>query len=240
MSVGGRAGGPAGPARGTVLHVAPHPDDEALGAPATLLALRDAGHRVVNLALGLGRPGQETRRGAELREACARARFELEIAREAPTTGDAALGGWAATRIDDALDAHAPVLVIGPAPTDAHPRHAEVGAALRDAVDRRGAGAPRLWRWSLWSTLPRPTLLLPFGEERLAEAAHLLAAHASEIARLDLPRLLHARAELAAVTGPELVGGFGGAVVFAGPYAELLAADEEAGALDADDPLTGR
>jgi len=31
-----------------VLHLAPHPDDEALGAPATLLALRDAGHRVIN------------------------------------------------------------------------------------------------------------------------------------------------------------------------------------------------
>jgi len=34
-----------------VLHLAPHPDDEALGAlgaPATLLALRDASHRLIN------------------------------------------------------------------------------------------------------------------------------------------------------------------------------------------------
>jgi LmbE family N-acetylglucosaminyl deacetylase len=27
-----------------VLHLAPHPDDELIGAPATLMALRDAGH----------------------------------------------------------------------------------------------------------------------------------------------------------------------------------------------------
>ncbi len=205
-----------------VLHVAPHPDDEALGAPATLLVLRDAGHRVVNLALGLGRPGQEARREAEVLEACRRAGFALEIARDAPTTGDAGLAAWAAARIDAALDAHAPALVVGPAPSDAHPRHAAVGAGLRDAVARRGAGGPRLWQWSLWSTLPGPTLLVPFGADRLAEATHVLAAHRSEIARADLARLLRVRAELAAVTGPELVLGFGGAHGLDEPYAELL------------------
>jgi len=37
-----------------VLHVAPHPDDEALGAPCTLLRLKDAGARVVVVACGRG------------------------------------------------------------------------------------------------------------------------------------------------------------------------------------------
>ena len=46
----------------TVLHLSPHPDDEVLGAGATLLGLRDAGHRVINLACSLGRPEQQERR----------------------------------------------------------------------------------------------------------------------------------------------------------------------------------
>ena len=45
--------------------------------PATLMALRDAGWRIVNLACGLGRPAQHQRRRAELEEACRRAGFEL-------------------------------------------------------------------------------------------------------------------------------------------------------------------
>ena len=45
--------------------------------PATLMALRDAGWRVVNLACGLGRPAQHQRRRAEVEEACRRAGFEL-------------------------------------------------------------------------------------------------------------------------------------------------------------------
>ena len=61
----------------TVLHLSPHPDDEVVGMPATLMALRDAGWRVVNLACGLGRPAQHQRRRAEVEEACRRAGFEL-------------------------------------------------------------------------------------------------------------------------------------------------------------------
>ena len=48
------------------LHVATHPDDGLIGAPAALFALRDAGFRVVNLACGLGRSEQHARRAAEL------------------------------------------------------------------------------------------------------------------------------------------------------------------------------
>jgi LmbE family N-acetylglucosaminyl deacetylase len=65
---------------GTVLHLAPHPDDEAIGSPATLMELRDAGWRVVNLACSLGEGTQKGRRENEVREACHRAGFELCIA----------------------------------------------------------------------------------------------------------------------------------------------------------------
>jgi LmbE family N-acetylglucosaminyl deacetylase len=67
------------PGTRVVLHVAPHPDDELLGAPAHLMALRDAGWRVVNVAVSLGRPGDRVRRRAEVGEACRRAGFELVV-----------------------------------------------------------------------------------------------------------------------------------------------------------------
>ena len=56
----------------TILHVAPHPDDESIGAVATLLALRHAKHEVINLACSLGRLEPERRR-LELETACGRA-----------------------------------------------------------------------------------------------------------------------------------------------------------------------
>src|SRR4051794_35465587 len=63
-----------------VVHVSPHPDDEAAGAPATLLTLRDAGWTVINLLTNLGRPGDQERRHGEARLAAQRARFELVVA----------------------------------------------------------------------------------------------------------------------------------------------------------------
>ncbi|HEY2637780.1 MAG TPA: PIG-L family deacetylase, partial [Solirubrobacteraceae bacterium] len=141
-----------------VLHLAPHPDDEAVGAPATLLGLVAAGHDVVNLACSLGRPADQVRREAEAREACARAGFALEIVRPPPATsrGDdlaaaqAALTAAIAARLDG-VD-----LVVGPSPHDGHHGHEVVGRAARDAVPG-AARPPRLWLWGVWADLPLPT-----------------------------------------------------------------------------------
>lgn len=184
-----------------VLALNPHPDDEVLGAGATLLALQAAGWEVVAAAAGLGSdPERQEVREAEAREACRRLGFEFRL-------GERALeeGGWD--------------LVVSPDPGDAHPTHAALGEWVGERV--RGPW----WRWSLWRDLRRPTLLTPFGEEALGRLTHAVAAHASELERgLELARLLRARAELAAVLGPERVFGFGAAPPGAGArYAELLA-----------------
>jgi LmbE family N-acetylglucosaminyl deacetylase len=190
----------------TVLHLAPHPDDEVIGAPATLLALSDAGRRVVNLACGLGSdPGAREVRRAELEEACARARFGLRVA-----DGDDVEAAIAA-----ALIAESPALVISPDPGDRHPAHKAVGRAAERLV------RCRWWTWAVWRDLAEPTLLVPFGEERLEEVLHVLAAHRSQLGRNDFATLVRARAEVAKVRGPELVFGFGSSGI-AEPYAELL------------------
>lgn len=207
----------------TVLHVAPHPDDELVGAPATLLLLRAAGHRVVNLACSLGRPPQHERRLGEVTEACRRAGFEL-IVHEPPlaiSRGDdlpAARQALADTlrRLVAELGA---ALVVAPSPHDGHHGHETVARATLDALG--GRAQARLWLWAIWGSLPLPTLYVRFGEETLAAALEALRAHAGELARNDYAALVRGRSLAAHALGSEQVFGLG-AGDRGGRYAELL------------------
>lgn len=190
-----------------MLHLAPHPDDELLGAPAALMALRDRGWRVLNVACGLGRdrpPGRRSAREAELREACRRAGFELEVADD--SDGEEGL----VAQVDSVISAESPSIVVAPSPHDAHPRHEAVGRVVVEACESSPDGVPvRIWLWGLWADLPFPTLAVPFGEERLEEIISCLEAHTGELHRNDYRRLLRGRAEMSASLGPERVFGFG-------------------------------
>lgn len=213
-------------AKPVVLHLAPHPDDELLGAPATLMALRDAGYRVVNLACGLGRPEQRERREAELREACARARFELLVpprpaaisSRDERPQAEEELRAMAR----ETIEALAPRIVVSPSPHDRHPGHELVARAIREELRGRGESAPVWWMWGLWASLPHPTLASAFDGSRLDEVLVALEAHRGELGRRDFGGLLRARAEAAAVAGPELLFGFGSLERAREPFVELL------------------
>ena len=187
-----------------VLHAAPHPDDELIGAPATLMALRDAGHEIVNVACSLGRPADAATRRAELEDACRRAGFELVVLEEP---------------IAALLERRSADLVIGPSPHDRHPAHETVGRELVAAIEA-GAGPDRLWLWGLWGALPFPTTVVEFDELRLEQIQHALEAHESQLARNDYRRLVAGRGMASTVLGGELVFGFGEPGL-AGPYAEL-------------------
>ncbi len=195
-----------------VLHVSPHPDDEALGAPATLLLLRRAGWHVVNAVVSLGRPDEHERRRAEATEAARRARFELVLPND-ETHVDA--------RLSSLVRAHAPAVVISPSPHDGHPTHEAVGRATAAALAAT-PDPPVWWQWGLWADLRSPTIYVPFDVDVLADAQHVLGAYAGELARNDYSRLLEARAVAHAVLGSERVFGFGSARASTLPYAELL------------------
>jgi len=207
----------------TVLHLSPHPDDEVIGAPATLLRLRDAGHRVVNLACSLGRPTDHERRRAEVAEACRRAGFELIV--HDPPLGISAKDDLDAAQAALTITAVALIgglgvdLVVAPSPHDGHHGHEVVGRAARDAC--LGDDGPRLWLWGLWADLPLPTLFVPFGDDVLDRAVGALRAHRGELERNAYVDLLRARSTVARVLGSERVFGFGSAVR-PGAHAELL------------------
>jgi LmbE family N-acetylglucosaminyl deacetylase len=195
----------------TVLHVSPHPDDEALGAPATLLLLRAAGWHVVNALAGLGVPEHAARRRAEAADAAGRAGFELVLPDERPLD----------ERITALVCHHAPEIVVSPSPDDGHPTHEATARATNDALASLPE-SPRWWQWGLWADLRSPTLFVPFDAEVLADAQHVLAAYTGELARNDYARLLDARSVAHAVLGSERVFGFGAARASTLPYAEVL------------------
>jgi LmbE family N-acetylglucosaminyl deacetylase len=196
----------------TVLHCAPHPDDETIGAPATLMALRDAGWRVVNLACGLGGPDRRRQREAELREACRLAGFELRL----PVSLDPRAA------VTEAIAELQPALVVSPGPHELHPAHVLVADAVRDALAVPCEGAPRWWMWALWGSLRQPTLATAFGPSRMREILAALEAHEGELERNDYRRLVEGRAAMSASLAPEFLFGFGSTADSGIDYAELL------------------
>jgi LmbE family N-acetylglucosaminyl deacetylase len=206
------------------IHIAPHPDDELLGAGGTLVALAEHGWEVVAFTCSLGRPEQHARRRSELNAACAAVGFSPVVAKGPPrlsSADDLALAeDDLADQLREAIAAVAPALVVGPSPHDAHPAHELVGRATLRALDHAGP-RPRWWIWHLWGEAALPTLYVSLQTSVLDRVADALRHHAGELARADYQRLVHARAEAEAVLGAERVFGWGAPATGAA-RAELL------------------
>ncbi|MBV8463778.1 MAG: PIG-L family deacetylase [Acidimicrobiales bacterium] len=208
-----------------VIHVAPHPDDEAVGCPGALLHLRDRGWRVVSVVASLGFRGQWERRRAESEEAARRAGF-VPVFVDPPLDLDlGADRSLAADRIAAELPAmvkeHDASIVVSPSPHDVHHGHEAVGRGVQRAM----AVLPstlRWWMWGVWGDLPAPNVFYGFDQKMLDRALHVLDAYAGELERNDYRSYLWGRASANAVMGSERVFGFGSAAVSALPFAELL------------------
>ena len=198
------------------------------------MGLRDHGHRVINLACSLGRPDQHERRRAEVTESCERMGLEL-IVHDPPLAISLNDDAFAARKqlaatVERIVSEERVDLIVSPDRDDAHHGHKTVAAVARTA-------GVRWWSWGLWRDLARPTIYVPFGDRRLSELQHALAAHRGELARNDFPELLRARAMAARVLGAERVFGFGSPRASDEPYAELLSDSGPPRMVDLADPL---
>lgn len=209
----------------TVVHVAPHPDDEAVGCPGALLHLRDRGWKIVSLITSLGFEGQWDRRRVEAEEAAQRAGFE-PVFFDPPLNLDldADLGAAShrlALALPDLVKKYEAQIVVSPSPHDVHHGHEAVGRGVQRAMSELPTYT-RWWMWGVWGDLPAPNVFYAFDQKVLDRALHVLDAYAGELERNDYRPFLTGRAAANAVIGSERVFGFGSAAATKLPYAELL------------------
>ncbi len=209
----------------TVVHVSPHPDDEAVGCPCSLLHLRDRGWTVVSVIASLGFEGQRDRRRAEAEEASQRAGFVpvfLDPPLNLDLDGDlAAATKRLALELPNLVEEHDASIVVSPSPHDVHHAHEAVGRGVQRAM----AALPRFmrwWMWGVWGELPAPNVFYGFDDKVLDRALHILDAYAGELERNDYRAFLTGRAAANAVMGSERVFGFGSPAASKLPYAELI------------------
>lgn len=210
----------------TVIHVSPHPDDESIGAPCTLLALRDAGWHVVNVVCSLGREPDWERRKGEVVEATALAEFE-NVVPERPvklSSGDDQLKARRAVAalLHPFLARPEVELVVGPHPEDAHHAHETVAWAISDALI--AAERPvAWWMWGIWRDLPQPSVYVPCDPFHVELSEKMITAYKGENARNPYRAMHRARRRVHAVLGAEQVFGFGERHRDGTKWAELLA-----------------
>jgi LmbE family N-acetylglucosaminyl deacetylase len=209
----------------TLVHVAPHPDDEAVGCPGALLHLRDRGWEIISIIASLGFPDQWTRRRAEAEEAAERAGF-VPVFLHPPlniSIGDdlAAATDQVARDVARIAAECSASIVVSPSPHDVHHGHEVVGRGVQRAMAELPLSV-RWWMWGVWGDLPAPNVYFPFDEAGLQRQLHILGAYQGELDRNDYRRMLQGRASLNAVMGSERVFGFGAPAASPLPYAELL------------------
>jgi LmbE family N-acetylglucosaminyl deacetylase len=209
----------------TVLHVAPHPDDEAVGCPGSLLHLRDRGWNVVSVIASLGFEEHHERRRSEAEQASERAGF-VPVFIDPPLNLDldADLDGAAerlAAELPQLVERHGASIVVSPTPHDVHHGHETVGRAVQWAMTELSPSV-RWWMWGVWGDLPAPNVFYGFDQGVLDRAIHILDAYTGELERNDYRRYLGGRAAANAVMGSERVFGFGSPLASTLPYAELL------------------
>lgn len=144
---------------GRLVVVAPHPDDETLGAGGLIAETSARGTPVLVVSItdgeaawpeqDLERPLAERRHG-ELLRAMARLGTVAPVAVnrwQLPDGGLAGLQGAIATRLDEVV--RPGDLVVGPLPCDGHPDHDAVGAAVLSLADdpRTEIGLFPVWAW---------------------------------------------------------------------------------------------
>jgi LmbE family N-acetylglucosaminyl deacetylase len=208
-----------------VLHVAPHPDDEAVGCPAALLHLRDRGWTVVSVVASLGFEGDHDRRRAEAEEAASREGF-VPVFLDPPLNLDLDADLDGATRrvmteVAAMAEEHRASIVVSPSPHDVHHGHETIGRGVQRAMAMLPPTV-RWWMWGVWGDLPAPNIYYGFDQPVMDRALGILEAYRGELERNDYRTFLAGRARANAVMGSERVFGFGSAAANTKPYAELL------------------
>jgi len=199
----------------------PHPDDECIIGGYPLRLQREAGMRVINVAVTLGsKKERQEGRWQELKNACDWLGFGLE------KTGPHGLGAinlstrtnkpehWVAAVkvIADLLVKHQPTAIFFPHESDWNSSHVGTHHLVMDALKTLSRGfQTTLVETEFWGQMASPNLMVELSEEDVADLLAALSFHVEEVRRnpyhLRLPAWLIDNVR----RGAELVGGQGGA-----------------------------
>ncbi len=179
----------------TLLVIAPHPDDEAIGCGGTIALRADAGDRVIVLFLTSGEGGLPrsspaqawATREAEARSAVADLGAELAGFLRLPDGGVGDDVDRSAAAVSAALADLVPDRVYLPHPDEDHADHAACLPVVARAYELIGRPEPWLLGYEVWTPLPRYDTV----EDVSAVYHRKLAAlrrHASQLADFDYDR----------------------------------------------------
>jgi LmbE family N-acetylglucosaminyl deacetylase len=208
------------PNASVALIFSPHPDDECITGALALRLRREAGFRVVNIAVTLGsKASRRKARLAELSAACKFLGFELEqiapggLGPITPVARVQEPKRWeTAVRLTAALLwRHQPAVVFLPHAHDWHPTHIGTHWLVMDAL----ATLPATFTCTLvetefWGAMTAPNLMVESGETDVADLVAALSLHAGEVWRNPYHLRLPAWMQDNVRRGAELVGGAGG------------------------------
>jgi LmbE family N-acetylglucosaminyl deacetylase len=201
--------------------LSPHPDDECVLGGFALRLLREAGLRVINVAITLGsNPTRRAGRLAELRDACGYLGFELVQA--APEGFDKVSvtrraqdpTGWRAmvATLAGLLVQHRPSVVFFPHDQDWNSTHVGVHHLALDALRQAGSALDCYTvETEFWGQMNDPNLMVELAETELADLVAATSFHVGEVRRNPYHLLLPAWMQDNVRRGGELVGGQGGA-----------------------------
>lgn len=199
----------------------PHPDDECIIGGMALRLQREAGMRVVNVAVTQGsNKARQAERWDELTAACDYLGFELvQTAPGGLERVNAATRGADPSHWERSVDAVAriiagqqPRVVFFPHAEDWNSTHVGTHHLLMDALARQGdAFRCDVVETEFWGAMASPNLMVESSAADLADMLAALSFHAGEVRRNPYHLLVPAWMLDNVRRGAELVGGQGGA-----------------------------
>jgi LmbE family N-acetylglucosaminyl deacetylase len=198
----------------------PHPDDECIIGGLALRLMREAGMRVINIAVTQGSNRQRQQpRWQELEKACNYLGFDLErtvpngLERISAKTRQEEPPHWLAAVkiIADALGRHQPRVIFYPHQLDWNGTHIGTHFLVTDALQTLPQDFECLVvETEFWGQMAVPNLMVESSVDDVADLLAALSFHVGEVARnpyhLRLPAWLQDNVR----RGAELVGGQGG------------------------------
>jgi N-acetylglucosamine malate deacetylase 1 len=202
-----------------VLIFSPHPDDECIIGGLAVRLMREAGMRVVNVAVtqGSNKARQEGRLD-ELKAACRYLGFDLiqtapgglEHINIKTRTGDAAQWQSSVEVVAAIIAEQAPGVIFFPHDSDWNSTHVGTHYLLVDALARQGPDFTCLAvETEFWGAMATPNLMVESSVEDLAEMMTALSFHVGEVQRNPYPLLVPPWMQDNVRRGGELVGGQG-------------------------------